>query len=295
MKLHPRVSRPAIELVKRFEGFRPRAERLAAGGWIVGYGHTLSAREGAQVSEADAEALLWFDLSRSASSVEAALLAPVSAPQFEALTAFAFSIGDEAFADSSVVRRINEGAYLQAASAIELWRRAAFEGEPLVVDALVRRRAAEKAHFLKPPPGWAPPPSAVVRPLLETAGPASDAPEDDRVVVAELRRGSDGLGFGVADPPGRHGERAPSAMLAAADALKARLDVILAEPEPEPEPEPEIEIEIEPLRVSDAAAASEQDLPDQLEPEPPARDRRAGRRGRSRTLGRRALLDGRLS
>ena len=65
---------------------------------MLGHGHTASAREGARVSPAEAEALLLYDLSRIAVRVEAALLAPVSAQQFEALTAFAFHIGPEAFA-----------------------------------------------------------------------------------------------------------------------------------------------------------------------------------------------------
>ncbi len=40
---------------------------------------------------------------------------------------------------------------MQAACAMELWRKADFEGERIVVDALVRRRSAEKALFLTPP------------------------------------------------------------------------------------------------------------------------------------------------
>src|ERR1700744_6082201 len=53
MKLNPRLSRPAVELVKRFETFEPIARPAAHGGWIIGYGHTLTAREGAVVSRED--------------------------------------------------------------------------------------------------------------------------------------------------------------------------------------------------------------------------------------------------
>ena len=49
-------------LIKSFEGFRPRAVQREDGGWVIGYGHTLSAREGATVSEAEAELLLQYDL-----------------------------------------------------------------------------------------------------------------------------------------------------------------------------------------------------------------------------------------
>ena len=63
---------------------------------------------------------------------------------------FAFNIGLDNFLRSGVLRRINEGSLLQAACAMEMWRKADFEGERIVIDALVRRRAAEVALFLKP-------------------------------------------------------------------------------------------------------------------------------------------------
>jgi lysozyme len=67
-----------------------------------------------------------------------------------------------------VLRRLNEGALLQAACEMEMWRKADFEGERIVVDALVRRRSAEKALFLTPPDGhWVAAPSSVLRPKID--------------------------------------------------------------------------------------------------------------------------------
>src|SRR3989338_247541 len=62
MKSRHQVSRAAIELIKSFEGYRRKAAQLPDGRWTIGYGHTLTARQGAEVSEADAEALLMYDL-----------------------------------------------------------------------------------------------------------------------------------------------------------------------------------------------------------------------------------------
>ena len=132
MKLHPRVTRSAVELVKRFEGLRRRAARLPDGGWTIGYGHIRSAREGAVVTPEDAEALLYYDLSDVADKVEAWTFAPLNQNQFEALTAFAFNIGTENFRRSTVLKRVNEGQHLMAAAALELWRKADFGGEDLV-------------------------------------------------------------------------------------------------------------------------------------------------------------------
>lgn len=169
MKLHPRVSKSALELVKRFEGLRRRAARLPDGGWTLGYGHTLTAREGAEVTPEEAELLLYYDLSEVATRIDAWTFTPLNQNQFEALVAFAFNIGIENFRRSTVLKRINEGQHLQAAAAMELWRKTEVGGEAVVADALVRRRAAEKAHYLTPPEGFQPSPSQVLRPTFDHA------------------------------------------------------------------------------------------------------------------------------
>ena len=51
---------------------------------------------------------------------------------------------------------------------MELWRKAEFAGERIVIDALVRRRAAEKLLFLTPSgDAFIPAPSGVLQPLLD--------------------------------------------------------------------------------------------------------------------------------
>lgn len=167
MKSRNQVSRAAIELIKRCEGYRRKAAELPDGRWTIGYGHTLTAREGAEVSEHDAEALLMYDLIAVSHLVNEWVFTPLNQNQFDALVAFAFNIGAENFRRSSVLRRLNEGALIQAACAMELWRKAEFEGEKIVVDALVRRRSAEKALFLTPPGAWIPAPTPVVRPNID--------------------------------------------------------------------------------------------------------------------------------
>src|SRR5215471_15898612 len=96
------VSRAAIDLIKRFEGYRRKAAQLPDGRWTIGYGHTLSARQGAEVSEADAEALLIFDLMAVAKGVDELVFSELNPNQFDALCAFAFSIGLDAFRGSEV-------------------------------------------------------------------------------------------------------------------------------------------------------------------------------------------------
>jgi len=167
MKPRYQVSRAAIELIKTFEGYRRKAAQLPDGRWTIGYGHTLTAREGAEVSENDAEALLMYDLITVAHAVNEYSYTPLTQNQFDALCCFAFNIGIDNFRRSSVLRRVNEGQLLQAACAMEMWRKADFEGERIVIDALVRRRSAEKTLFLTPAHGWVPAPSPVLRPKVD--------------------------------------------------------------------------------------------------------------------------------
>lgn len=168
-----RVSRYGLELIKSFEGLRRRAARLPNGRFIVGYGHIRSAREGVEVNPADAEALLRYDLLPIEAAINDWAHAPINQNQFDALVSFAFNIGLSTFRRSDVLRRINEGAMLQAAGAMETWRRVDLDGEPVVVDALVRRRAVEKALFLTPVEGQAPAPSALLKPRIDTTAYAS--------------------------------------------------------------------------------------------------------------------------
>lgn len=245
------VSRAAIELIKRFEGYRRKAAQLPDGRWTIGYGHTLTAREGAEVSEADAEALLLYDMIGVAHTVSELTFASLTRNQFDALCAFAFSIGLEAFRTSDVLKRVNEGAFTQAAFALELWRRAEFEGERIVVDALVRRRAAEKLLFLTPPGDrWRAAPSALLKPLLDEAAPDT-APSGAPVHVTAPLEGE--IATVARDAPELAAE---SAVTAAAEAVTARLQTLFPEPASPPpaaEPEPEAPVEAAPASAPPAA------------------------------------------
>jgi lysozyme len=226
------VSRTAIELIKRFEGYRRNAAQLPDGRWTIGYGHTLTARQGAEVSEADAEALLLYDMIGVAHTVSELTYASLTRNQFDAMCAFAFSIGLEAFRGSDVLKRVNEGALIQAAFALELWRKAEFEGERIVVDAMVRRRAAEKLLFLTPPDDqWRAIPSAVLKPLLDELGPDT-APRGPPV---EVSASLDGEAAAVARDEVALESEPESRVTAAAEAVAARLQTLFPDPEPEPE------------------------------------------------------------
>jgi lysozyme len=273
-----RVSRAAIELIKRFEGYRRNAAQLPDGRWTIGYGHTLTAREGADVSEPDAEALLVYDLIAVQHALNESIYAPLTQNQFDALCSFAFNVGLDNFRRSQVLKRLNAGAHVQAACAMELWRKTDFEGERIVLDALVRRRASEKALFLSPDDGnWTPAPSPLLRPVIDLDAldlvplrrpvEVETSFEGDRVTA---RREAALQGQVAEDeavlPPEPTPEPPPApAIAAAAEAVSARLETLFAEAGPEPEFEDEIDFLADP--VAKPAFEEPAVVPEPAEPE----------------------------
>ena len=228
MKPRYQVSRAAVDLIKRFEGYRMKAAQLPDGRWTLGYGHTLTARAGASVSEQDAEALLLYDLITVAHAVNENVYTPLNQNQFDALACFAFNIGTDNFVRSGVLRRLNEGALLQAAGAMEMWRKADFEGERIVIDALVRRRSAEKTLFLTPTDGnWVAAPSSVLRPKVDHDAGALIPAQTPAAITTSLE-GDRAVAYREdASPVLLTKESGPSASEQAAAAVGARLEAIL--------------------------------------------------------------------
>ena len=140
-----KVSREGMVLIKSFEGFRPRAVREQDGRWVIGYGHTASAREGLTVSEPDAELLLQYDLMPVVKALNEQVQAALNQHQFDALASFAVSVGVDRFLASDVLQRLNEGHAGQAADALIGWP------EDASAEARLRRRAAERALFVADP------------------------------------------------------------------------------------------------------------------------------------------------
>ncbi|WP_306003573.1 lysozyme [Brevundimonas sp. C43] len=136
-----KVSREGVLLIKSFEGFRPRAMQRSDGRWVIGYGHTQSAREGASVSEAEAELLMQYDLIPVVKAVTNHVRVPLNQHQFDALASFAFSIGADRFAASDVVAQLNAGSARQASASMSTW------ADEAAAETPTRRRSAEHALF----------------------------------------------------------------------------------------------------------------------------------------------------
>lgn len=140
-----RYSEDGMMLTKAFEGLRLDAYQDVAGVWTVGYGHTgPDLLAGMTISQADADAMLWADLSTAVACVNRAVTGQISQQQFDALVDFCFNVGRGNFLQSSLLRKLNLGDHAGAAAQFLLWVNAGGKR----VGGLTRRRQAEREMFV---------------------------------------------------------------------------------------------------------------------------------------------------
>ncbi len=140
-----RVCGEAIDLIKRFEGFRPSVYLCPAGLPTVGYGHVVRRGEVFDtLTEDNGEELLRRDLAIAKRAVLRLTRVPLEDGQYGALVSFTFNVGSGNYQSSTLRMKLNRGDYLGAAGEFWKWRRARGRALP----GLVKRRAAEKALFM---------------------------------------------------------------------------------------------------------------------------------------------------
>jgi len=147
------ISEFGLKLIKAYEGFRSVETKLVSGQRVIGYGHIYTPGEMVMLTKKRAEVLLLTDLAPYEALINTNVYAPLSQSQFDALVSLSFNIGEAAFLNSSVLYRLNTGQPLAAAAGFDEWRKSVIGGKTYIVDALVRRRTAEKALFLRPATG----------------------------------------------------------------------------------------------------------------------------------------------
>lgn len=132
--------------IKSFEGCRLAAYRDRGGAWTIGYGHTgPDVTPGLQISQEWADELFREDLASMGEAVDELLDGvAVGQPQFDALTSFAFNLGEHALMGSTLLQKIWQGDFLSAGDEFLKWDHVG----GLVVAGLLRRRQAERRLFL---------------------------------------------------------------------------------------------------------------------------------------------------
>jgi lysozyme len=144
-----KISSTGLDLIKRFEGFEPKAYLCPAGVLTIGYGSTgKHVTRGQTITQAEATALLAKDVVRFENAVNK-LGVTLTQNQFDALVAFVYNVGEGSFNASTLVKRLKAGDMAGAAAQFGVWNKARVKGVLTVLKGLTTRRAAEAALFRK--------------------------------------------------------------------------------------------------------------------------------------------------
>ncbi|MGN6604553.1 MAG: lysozyme [Ginsengibacter sp.] len=110
-----KVSEDCIAVIKHYELYMRNPYLCPAGKPTIGYGNTryengqLVKLSDPPISEPDACELLHFWVEQFSKEVGDLLKVPVTQYQFDALVSFAYNVGSEALAESTLLRFINDG------------------------------------------------------------------------------------------------------------------------------------------------------------------------------------------
>ncbi len=137
------ISEEGISLIKKFEGCRLKSYLCSAGVLTIGYGHTREVLEGAQITQGEADEMLWEDIKSFEGYVNDLVFVTLEQCQFDALVCWTFNLGATNLAESTMLKKLNALEYAEVPYQMRRWNRA--KGK--VLDGLVRRREAESLLF----------------------------------------------------------------------------------------------------------------------------------------------------
>ena len=164
------VNQATLDLVQQYEGIPDGNSATQnidpyldpVGIWTIGWGHAITFQGRFLKGEADraqvlalypqgitmaqAQSLLQSDLMNAGRDVSSVVSVALNDNQFGALTSFTFNLGIGNLKSSTLLKKLNQGDYQGAADEFGRWVMA--DGKPF--PGLVKRRAAERALFLKP-------------------------------------------------------------------------------------------------------------------------------------------------
>lgn len=148
-----KTSNQGKTLIKKYEGFKSSAYKCPAGIWTIGYGTTRikgdPVNPGLTISKEEAESLLEDDLIPFEKCLNDSVEVPISQNQFDALISFIYNLGCGTFKKSSLLVKLNQGKYLEAANLFLQYDKAKVSGVLKSLKGLTERRNSERNLFLQ--------------------------------------------------------------------------------------------------------------------------------------------------
>lgn len=139
-----KVSDNGRAFIRAREGVKLAAYQDGGGVWTIGYGHTRGVKQGQVINHEQADEFLDSDLRQVESCISERVTVPLNQNQFDALVSFVFNVGRQAFSDSTLLKKLNEGNYRAAADQFTRW---VYDNDQFV-QGLYNRRVAERDLFL---------------------------------------------------------------------------------------------------------------------------------------------------
>ncbi|ECD3895791.1 lysozyme [Salmonella enterica subsp. enterica serovar Gloucester] len=139
-----KVSDNGRAFIRAREGVKLVAYQDGGGVWTIGYGHTRGVKQGQVINHEQADEFLNNDLRQVESCISERVTVALNQNQFDALVSFVFNVGRQAFSDSTLLKKLNEGNYRAAADQFTRW---VYDNDQFV-QGLYNRRVAERDLFL---------------------------------------------------------------------------------------------------------------------------------------------------
>lgn len=139
-----KLSGNGLELIKKFEGFRPSPYKDIAGLLTIGFGHLILKNESfTSLTKEEAETLLLKDVKWAEDCVNEKINVQLTQNQFDALVSFVFNLGCTAFFGSTLRKLVNNKDFTKAKGEFLKWCNAGGKKSP----GLLRRRIDESVLF----------------------------------------------------------------------------------------------------------------------------------------------------
>ena len=132
------------DLIKKWEGLRLRAYRDTGDVWTIGYGHTAGVLPNDRITKDEAEMFLSQDLLWVEDVINSTVKVPLTQKQYDALGSFIYNVGGTAFANSTMLKKLNNKDYEGASKEFLRW----IYDNGRVIQGLRNRRKDEMRYFL---------------------------------------------------------------------------------------------------------------------------------------------------
>lgn len=156
MKYYPapqlKISPAGLDFIAQHEGFVDHPYNDPAGYATIGYGHLLHRSRVTQkdldrwgnITKAEGKTLLIEDLNHAVQCVHGHVTVPITQGMFDALVDFVYNAGCGNFKRSTLLKRLNQKKYTEAAIEFGRW----VYSNHRILNGLVIRRAHETTLFL---------------------------------------------------------------------------------------------------------------------------------------------------